>query len=496
MKGNRFAAVLLLAVAASSCFRGRGSSKVGAGVPAGNGIWFANGFAGRESENEAEASLSRGGFSWVLLPAARIERRDGRWFIVKLKPPPEPFARLPVSLVIEGGLDAALALSSNQAAVRRSLEDTLAVAGRTVIGEGTRFGSVRGVHLDLPFTAETTSAYGALVQRVRRRLPSELFLSVSLRFDPPAGEKKKLWPLAPAADGLIAMIFGEHDQANPASADLLGKPWWAGYEPGSEGRWTSGKGDDRGSLPESFLATLSDDPRMDFHLDVEIGGGAGVGYIFKARRSFAVGARQFAAGDEIVFRQPSIADMAWQLRTDIAGRRFARGRVVRLAGASESERFFTLAALNDILLGRPLLPSLRVSVEPGKNSVSVSAENLSSLPTLLSRTSNWIEVDLTQPGIRDVHPGGFDRYEVYAANGRRVSLGRAERVRFYETLVGPSEKIEPATILMRRGAPSGCCRLRFHLIAASGAEVASDWTEAHEPGNGNREPGTEKKRGD
>lgn len=496
MKRNRFAAVLVLAVAASSCFRGRASSKAGAGVPAGNGIWFANGFAGQESENEAEAALSRGGFSWVLLPAARIERRDGRWFIVKLKPPPGPFARLPVSLVIEGGPDAALALSSNQAAVRRSLEDTLAVAGRTVIGDGTRFGSVKGIHLDLPLTEETTPAYGALVQRVRRRLPSELFLSVSLRFDAPAGEKKKLWPLAPAADGLIAMIFGEHDRAGPASADLLGKPWWAGYEPGSEGRWTSGKGDDRGSLPESFLAALSDDPRMDFHLDVEIGGGAGVGYIFKARRSFAVGSRQFVAGDEIAFRQPSITDMVRQLRTDIAGRRFARGRVVRLAGASESERFFTLAALNEILLGRPLLPSLRVSVEPGKNSVSVSAENLSPFPTLLSQTSNWIEVDLTQPGIRDVHPGGFDRYEVYAANGRRVSLGRAERVRFYETLVGPSEKIEPAMILMRRGAPSGCCRLRFHLLAASGAEVASDWTTADKPGNGIREPGAEKKRGD
>ena len=486
MKGNRFAAVLLLAVAASSCFRGRASSKARAGVPTGNGIWFANGFAGRESQNEAEAALSRGGFSWVLLPAARIERRDGRWFIVKLKPPPGPIARLPVSLVIEGGPDVESALSSDKAAVRRSLEDTLAVAGRTVIGDGTRFGSVKGIHLDLPFTAETTPAYGALVQKVRRRLPPELFLSVSLRIDPPAGEKKKLWPLAPAADGLIAMIFGEHDQASPASADLLGKPWWAGYEPGSEGRWTSEKGEGRGPLPESFLAGLSEDPRVDSHLDVEIGGGAGVGYIFKGRRPFTVGSRQFAAGDKIVFRQPSIADMVRQLQTDVAGRRFARGRVVRLTGESESERLFTLAALNDILLGRPLLPNLRVSVEPGKNSVSVSAENLSPFSTVLSRASNWIEVDLTPPGIRDVHPGGFDRYEVYSANGSRVSLGRAARVRFYETLIGPSEKIEPALILMRRGAPSGCCRFRFHLLAASGAEVASDWTDAHEPVSGKR----------
>ncbi len=473
----RRVASLLLVLAASACAR-PGAPTKRAAATAGNAVWFADGFGGRESEDEAEAALSRGRFSWVLLPAARIERHDGRWYVVKLKPPPRPFARLPVSLVIQGGPDAALALSSKDGAARRSLEDALAVAGRTAIGDRTHFGNVTGIHLDLPFNAETTPAYGVLVQRVRRRLPRELFLSVSLRFDPPAGEKKKLWPLAPAADGLIAMIFGEHDRASPASADLLGKPWWAGYEPSSEGRWTSRRGEDRGPLPEGFLALLADDPRVDFRHDVEIGGLGGPGYIFHCLRPFAVGSRHFAAGDEIVFRQPSIADMVRQLETDVAGRRFARGRVIRLAGASESERLFTLAALNDILTGRPLLPSLRVSVEPGKNSVSVSAENLSPLPTLLSRTSNWIEVDLTRPGVRDVHPGGFDRYEVYTASGRRVSLGRAVRVRFYETLIGPSKKIEPALILMRRGAPPGCCRVRFHLLDASGDEVASDWTNA------------------
>jgi hypothetical protein len=485
MRGDRIAAALLLVVAASGCIGSKKDFKPRFSAPAGSAVWFADGFAGREAQDEAEAALARGGFSWVLLSAARIEQRDGAWFVVKLRPPPGPIARLPVFLVVEGGSDAARALSSGDAAVRRSLEETLSVAAQTVIGDGKRFGRVTGIHLDLPFTAESAPSYSSLVQRMRRRLPSELLLSVSLRFDPPAGSEEKLRPLASAADGVIAMVFGGHGRASPASADLLGKPWWASYAPGSEGRWASGKGDDRGSLPESLLARFSDDPRLEFHHDLRIGEGSGFGYAFKAERAFTAQSRRFVAGDEIIFRQPSIADMVRQLETDLAGRHFARGRVIRLAGASESDRIVTLGAVNEILAGRSLVPGLRVSVERGKDSVGLAVENLSPLPSALSRTTNWIEVDLTRPGIRDVRPGGFDRYEVYAANGRRVSLGRAERVRFYETLIGPSEKIEPALILLRREAPSGCCRFRFHLLAATEVEAATDWTEPGRPGRGN-----------
>jgi hypothetical protein len=481
MKSQRAAAVLLLVVAASGCYRSTAASKARARAapPAGNGVWFADGFGGPEAQREAEAALGNGRFSWVLLSAARIERRDGAWFVVKRPPPPAPVGGLAVSLVVEGGPDAAWAMSSKDAAVRRSLEDTLAVAGRTVIGEGTRFGKVTGIHLDLPFTAETAAAYGELIQRIRRRIPSELFLSVTLRFDPPAESAEKIRPVASAADGLLAMVFGERDRADPASADLLGKPWWAGYSPESEGRWTGRKGEDRGAVPESLLGELSENPRLEFHHDLGIGEGRGLGYAFKSNRPFTARSRQFAAGDEVTFRQPSIADMVRQLGTDVAQRHFARGRVLRLAGSSESERLFTLAAWNEILLGRSLLPNLRVSIEPSKSSISVSAENLSPLPSVLSRTANWIEVDLTRPSLRDVRPGGFDRYEVYAANGRPVSLGRAVRVRFYETLIGPSEKIAPAVLVLRRATPAGCCRFRLHLIAASGAEVATDWTDTH-----------------
>ncbi len=484
MRGKQAAAAFLLVAAAAAAGCSRGSaSKAHAAPPAGNGVWFTERFRGPEAQGEAEATLARGGFSWVLLSAARIERRDGTWFVVKLAPPPGPVARLPVFLVIEGGPDAAWALASKDASARRALEETLILAGRTVAEDSKRFGRVTGIHLDLPFPVETASLYGEVLRKVRQRLPSELFLSVSVTADFPPGSEEKLRPLARGADGVVAMIFGEHDRADPASVDLLGKPWWAGYAPGAEGRWTGTKGEERGPLPESVLAELSDNPRLEFHHDFAIGERAGLGYVFKGSRPFTAESRHFATGDEVTFRQPPIADMVRQLGTDLAGRRFARGRVLRLAGASEAERIFTLAAFNEILPGRSLVPDLRVSVELGKNAVAVSAENLSPLPSALSRIGNWIEVDLGGPGIRDVRPGGFERYEVFGGSGRPVSLGRASRVRLYETLIGPSERIEPASILMRRAPPSGCCRFRLHLLAATGTEFATDWSEAGKSGD-------------
>lgn len=144
--------------------------------------------------------------------------------------------------------------------------------------------------------------------------------------------------------------------------------------------------------------------------------------------------------------------------------------------------------MNEILLGHSLSPDLRVSIERGAGSVAVSAQNLSPLPSILSRTMNWIEVDLDRPGVRDIRPGGFDRYEVFTAGGRRMSLGRAQRVRFYETLVGPFEKIAPAVIVTLRPPPDVCCRFRLHLLAAAGPEVAADWQNTGGSAGG-RSPG-------
>jgi len=363
--------------------------------PSGNGVWFADGFAGHREEAEALSTLSRGGFSWVLLPAARIERRGNRWVVIELAPPPRPVAGQVVSAVITGGSDAAAALASEEKRVRRALEEALLLAVRTVVNDGGRLGAVGGVHLDLPLTARTVSPMVEILRRLRPRLPAGLFVSLTLKFPPPAGGRESFRPLAAApVDGLVAMVFGEDERADPEATDLLGRAWWAGYAPNAEGRWTNRAGELRGILSEGFLARMSDDPRLDFHHDMEVEEQVGFGYLFRVRRPLLVETTRFERGDEVVFRQPFWTDMIRSLGSDLAGRRFGRGRVFRLSGKADSDRIFTLPALNEILLGRPLAPRLRVSVGRGKGTLTVSVENDSPMPSVLSRVSNWIEVDL------------------------------------------------------------------------------------------------------
>lgn len=465
---------LLLALALSGCTRS-GEKPVEVPPPSGSGVWFADGLKSIPAETEAESGVSRGGFSWVLLPAARIERRAGRWTIVRLTPPPRPFHRT-VSLVIEGE-EAGAALSDAKPEAKRELMEAVTVAARTALGDGPRFGRVAGVHLDLPFRLEAAPAYGDLLGALRRQLPRGSFLTISIDFDPPPEGHEKLLELAGKTDGIVGMVFGEDEGADPATLDSLVKPWWAGYAPNAEGRWTGRNGEHRGRVPEWTLSRLSDDPRLEFHHDMEIEERAGLGYIFRARRPLTLDGQTFSSGDTIVFRQPFLSDLVRGVAHDLAGRTHARGRVFRLTGESDSRRIFTMAALNEILRGGPVDPHLVASVERDETSVTVAADNRSPFPSALSRLTNWVEVELPRPGVRDVRPGGFDRYEVYAANGRRVSLGRASRVRFYETLVGPYEKIEPAVIRTGRPVPAGCCRLRIHVLSASGREMAGDWQQ-------------------
>ena len=77
-------------------------------------------------------------------------------------------------------------------------------------------------------------------------------------------------------------------------------------------------------------------------------------------------------------------------------------------------------------------------------------------------------------GIRDVQPGGFDRFEVYGPDRQPITLGLATTVRFYETLIQPHEQIAAARILLTSAPPKGCCPVRFHFLAASGQEKLSD----------------------
>ena len=388
-----------------------------------------------------------------------------------MPPPPRPLTRSKVFLVFDGDDSVEQALERPEAIA--ALDEALWLAVKNGLQQTGPFGSVAGVHLDLPFRARSAEGYGAVVAALRARMPPTMPLSVSLRFSPAPEDREKMKTLLSACDGLVAFVFGEGNAADPVAVDALEKRWWAGYAPSARGVWKDARGDTQGSLPEWVLERLSDDPQVEFIEDVSLGDESDEGFELKIRTPVSLGPFSFSAGDDLTFRQPLTSELIYRLESDLAGRRFARGRVIAVPGRSETERALTLAALNDILLGRPAKPELHVTTEAGREYVAISAENVSPHGTVISRTSNWVEVRLPSRMIRDVQIGGFDRFEVYGRDRQPVALGLATVVRFYETVIQPYEKIRAARILLRGTAPRDCCETRFHFLAASGQEVVS-----------------------
>jgi hypothetical protein len=466
---RRTALVLLVAALTAGCARPkpRVSSP---GLPAGDAVWFEDG-VGTDSDKIEEA-LVRGGISTVFIPGARLSREGARWQSQALTPPGRPFARVRSILVVDA--DSAFGDALGRREAIGPLADAVWLAIKNVFRDTRRYGPVAGVHLDLPFTAASVESYGALLSSVRARLPLPMLLSVSLRFSPTSPEQKEKMKSLAACDGVLAFVFGEDNSSDPLTVDSLEFPWWAGYSATARGVWQDAAGETR-RIPEWILAQLSDDPRVDFLQNVSLKEESGQTFLLRPRVPISLGEQySLRAGDRLSFRQPLVSDMLFRMRSDVAGRRLARGRVVALPGRSESERLFTLAALVDVLTGRPAKPDLHVAVETARTSVTVSAENLSPHASVLSRTSNWVEIQIPTGGIRDVQPGGFDRFEVYDADRRPVTMALATTVRFYETLIEPFEKIQPARILVGRPLSKGCCESRHHFIAASGQEVLSD----------------------
>jgi hypothetical protein len=465
---------LALALAATAC--GREKTAGQRPLPPGDAVWFSAGLVA--GEPEAEEVLARGAFAHVFLPAVRLARQGDVWRTVLAPPPPRPLARSPVVLVVEAGTDFEAALSPG---AEEGLAISIAEGLRELLGRRAAFGRVEGTHLDLPFSGATAEVFGALVAKLRSRLPGDLFLTCSLRFTPAEKERENFEKRLSAVDGFVAFVFGEGARADPIAADALGKPWWAGYLPGARGQWRDVSGDPRGALTEKFLARLTDDARAPLGYDLALRQEGVSGFVFRPTAPLEIDGARFAAGDQIAFEQPAVTELLYRFGSDLVGRRLVRGRLVVLEGASESERIFTLSALSDVLLGRPLLPELEVSVEAEPSGVRIAAENRSVHASVVSRTTNWVEVDVPSNHIGDVRLGDFDRYEVFDAEGRPVTPGRATRVRFYETLVSPGERIGGAAILVRGRPPADCCRFRSHVLAASGPELAGDWTTPPAP---------------
>ncbi|MGH9399631.1 MAG: hypothetical protein ACRD00_04640 [Thermoanaerobaculia bacterium] len=463
---------LLLAGSLLSCSPGqeRAGSRA---VPAGDAVWFEDGIAA--GETDVEKTLLAAGFSTVFLPAVRLTREAGRWTSTQLPAPPRPFEQAKVFLAAACAPD--LASGVEDAASAEALERAAANALQACLrGRALYAAKVSGVHVDVPFGPVSAQAYGAFLKTLRGKIPTEYLLTFSLRFTPAEADREKLLAAFAAADGFVAFVFGEAAAASPVEADGLGKPWWAAYSPGARGLWKDAAGKTRGPLAEKHLLALVDDSRVVVTHDLTFREEAASAFVLSPRQPLQAAGTAFGAGDRVFFRQPSLNEMLYRFGADLAGRRNVRGRIVALPGTSEAERFITLGALADVNLGRSLDPDLRVSVSGAATpALTVSAHNASAHASVISQSLNWAEVDLPAGGVRDVQPGGFDRYQEFDGEGRSVTPGRAKRVRFLETLVAPLETIDPAKILLYQPASADCCRYRQAVMSAAGAELTTDW---------------------
>ena len=440
-----------------------------------------------------EPQLTRLGSAALFLAAGRVELQDGRWTLLPDAPPAHALG--PVVLVLRAGEGLSRGFSGpgapNGAAMGASLGPALAEAARA-----GPYGRVVGVHLDLSFDSAGAGRYAELVTALRRSLPGA-FVSISVRALPGTDEQRKqVAPLFAAADALVAFVFGAGPRVDPVAVDAAGRPWWAAYDTRAPGLVFGADGQARGSVPAGYLDALCGNPRVELENDLSSNDASITAFTLTMRGPVRIGGETLAAGDRVAFRVPSVGEMLFQLGSNLAGKRHALGRAILFDGAAEAERVFSLAALEDVLLGRSLTPMLEGGVQPaGRNAVAVGLVNRSHQATVVSRVSNWIEVDVAPARPAEVQLGGFDRYEVYDAAGRAVSPGRATRVRLFETLISPMEAVTPARIVVRGSLPSGCCRFRSHAVAASGPEITTDWsTPPAPPAPVSKKPATRKAR--
>ena len=478
------AAVLLALSAAAACSRRNPSA--GAEPLRGNAVWFADGLGAGDARIE-EALLSfRCAAAFV--PARRLTGGPAGWAGSDLPAPAAPLSRVPVVLVIESPTDPLAGATEEQQA---NLGGFLAREIASALSRGSEFGTVRGVHLDVPFSAATVEPLAAAVREARSRLANELSgrgtsvspsaraisLSLSLRSRAPSDDdgKDALRALTSRADGIVAFVFGGTNAADPAFTDSLGKPWWVAYDSRTIGTIRKGSGEPVARAPESLLDPLTEDPRSDFRHEVPWSVERGAEFALRASRPLRFGGFSLSAGDSVVFSQPSIADLVARARTALPGR-LARGRVIVVGETSDAGRVFPVAGLADVFSVRPTNPVLRVSIDrDGSRLLRIGAENASPHASAASRVENWIEVDLAPARVGDVVPGGFDRWEAYDGNGRAVSPGRASRLRLYETFVAPLERFEPARVRVRGDVAAPCCPVRVRVAPASGGEVETGW---------------------
>ena len=480
MKKTTVGALLAALLVLPGCRKAVPAGAASVRMPRGDAVWLEDPAAA--GEPGLEDALQRIAAVALFLPAGEVAFEAGRWKLQEVQDPPHPMTRIPVVLVLRAGPELSGSLMSAEGADEASVGKSIASALKPSMAADGPFGKVIGVLLNFPFAPAGSSRYAALVTALRGALPTGTFVAIALRNMPASeAERKKIEPLLAAADATMAFVFRDGERLDATAVDALRRPWWAAFGTAGHGTRTGADGTARGNLEEKFLDPLTGNPRVELQNDLSSNDATLSAFNLLASQPVHVNGLTLERGDRIAFRLPAETEMLFQLGSTLNGKHLALGRVMVFEGTSDAERLFPLAAFEDVLLGRTLAPSVEVTVHPVGRAVSVEAVNDAAHASIVSRLSNWVEVDLAPARPADVQLGGFDRYEVYDSNGRAVSPGRASRVRLFETIIAPREAIPPARILVRGALPKNCCRTRFHVISAAGPEVAMDWTEPPVP---------------
>jgi hypothetical protein len=477
------AVVVAAALAATACRKAEEPSAVGqpGGPPKGDAIWFADP-AGAIEAGMAER-LARLSASAVFLPAGALGLQGGRPAFQPSASPAAPVSGHPVVLVVRCDSAVAAALATEGGLDPDAAANVLG-DGLQPFASGSSFGRVAGVHLDFPFSAASAKKSGALLAALKTKMPG-VRVSIAAPFSPSTEDAREaLEPLTKNADALAVPVFGFDARGDASAVDQLGRPWWGAFNAASQGAVlrAGGSGEGTAGAPEKWLDPLTGNPRVDFENDLSVPDASFSAFHLIARGPVRLEGLSLENGDRVTYRVPALTELLFQLGSTMAGKKNALGRLIVFDGPEEAGRVFPVAALEDVILGRSLVPAMVASVSPaGRGAIAVEAVNRSTHGSIASRTSNWVEVDVAPAHPGDVALGGFDRYAAYDASGQSVTLGRATRIRLFETLLAPNETISPARIALRGKPPVPCCRWRTQLIAASGTEETSAWMEPPVP---------------
>ena len=487
IRGGRAVSVGVVAVASVFLFSCRRPSEKSAAEapraaapPKGDAVWFLDPAGAAEAGTDDR--LARLSAAALFLPAGTLGLAGGSPTFDAAPPPSRTTGAPPVVLVVRADASVAPALGIEGAFDSASTADLLGQKLQPLLAPNGGFGRVIGVHLDFPFSATSAKQSGELVSALKSRLTG-VFVSIAAPFSPSTDEARRaLQPLTSAADALVAPIFGFDVRADPGAIDSMGRPWWAAFGTSAQGLLVSAASGRTSPASEAWVDRLIGNPNIEFENDLSVSDVSLTAFRLIVRSPVKIDEVYLEPGDRVSYRVPALAEMLFQLGSMMAGKRHSLGRLLVFDGKVEAERIFPVAAFEDVLLGRSLVPVLETTVSPaGRGAIAVEVANRSTHASIPSRLSNWVEVDVAPAKAGEVALGGFDRYATYDSNGQPVTLGRATRVRLFETLIAPNETITAARIPLRGKPPERCCRYRTQLIAASGSEEASGWIEPPVP---------------